>query len=86
MRILELDEIRRGLESVGLALFLKCNEIFLSKAFSCTKEVHVSADDVLKKIKIHTFSTELSHDENNSLCWFKKLVTELPTEADTGIL
>ena len=86
MPILELDKICKGLKSVGLASFPKCNEIFVCKAFSSTKEVHVSADNILKKIKIHTFSGELSDNENNSLCWFKKVVSELPTEEETGII
>ncbi|XP_028390794.1 uncharacterized protein LOC114515697 [Dendronephthya gigantea] len=81
MQITELDEIRRGLESVGLASFLKHNPSFVCKTFAYRRDITICGEDLLKKIKV--YSADLSDDENMSLCWFKQLINELPVEAQT---
>ncbi|XP_028407185.1 uncharacterized protein LOC114529572 [Dendronephthya gigantea] len=83
MRIAELNDIRRGMNSVGLATFLKENPIHISKAFSYQKEINVVPDDLLKKIKLKSDLKELSEEENKSLCWFKRYINEVLKDSQT---
>ena len=85
MRIAELGDIRRGLNSVDLANFLKENSIYTKKAFANEKDIDIVPDNLLKKIKLKADLTEPHEKENLSLCWFKRYINEIPKDSQTGM-
>ena len=85
MRIAELDDIRRGLNSVDLANFLKENSIYTRKAFANEKDIDIVPDNLLKKIKLKADLTEPNEKENQSLYWFKRYINEILKDSQTGM-
>lgn len=84
MRIAELDDIQKGMNSVGLATFLKENPKYTKKVFASQKDIDVVPDDLIKKIELKADLTELNKEQNKSLCWFKRYINEIPKDLQTG--
>lgn len=86
IRMAEIYEIRRGLDSVGLSSFLKCHPSFVSKAFSQSKDVTVESDNLLSKINIEMTPDTLNNKQRDAIDWFRKFIHQLPPKAQTGIV
>ena len=82
VRKLEMDDIRRGMETISLASFLSKNkELWQSiPVFPQTNQISVSAATLEKKLVLHSSVKidEIDRKEEQALEWCKEYVRALP--------
>lgn len=79
-----MNEIRRGLESVGLATLLNANRSLMKRAFASSKDIVIKADDLLNKIKVEDPlmkpRDEKTQKQNQAVEWLKQYIKALPSQ------
>lgn len=78
IRLAELDEIHRGLDTIDLPSFLRRNSSLVSRAFCQSKDVTMDSDDLKNKISIEVKSEPLSNKQREAIDWFRKFIHQLP--------
>lgn len=74
----EMDDIRKGMNVIHFATFLKGSREFWRMAFPRMEEVRVTASLLQEKISFHFSVSNASDKENLVFQWCKQYVKDLP--------